>query len=152
MTVVALYVLLFSYAWLQDMAYLPKLSKLIWIISHLPPDLPEAKKLNDILITILYNSVPHPPDTFIGSDFPGCHTPSVGGDVITQTENSASTGTSTAYKIPPPRMPFSVRSADGRGNNALFPNLGAAGMPYARTVQNKHLLVPNMLPDTGEVF
>ena len=43
------------------------------------------------------------------------------------------------------------RSADGSGNNHLFPRLGAAGSPYARTVRPK-MMRPVTLPDPDVVF
>ena len=53
---------------------------------------------------------------------------------------------------PSSRSPYAIRSADGSGNNILLPNLGKAGTPYARSVQNKHPFAPNTLPDPGLVF
>lgn len=47
---------------------------------------------------------------------------------------------------------FAFRSADGSGNNPEFPLLGKSGLPYARSVQGKHPLPDNILPDPGLVF
>ncbi|KAI0046507.1 linoleate diol synthase [Auriscalpium vulgare] len=47
---------------------------------------------------------------------------------------------------------YSYRTADGSYNNISDPNMGKAGMPYARTVQQTHPLPQNMLPDAGLVF
>lgn len=46
---------------------------------------------------------------------------------------------------------FIFRKADGSGNNILWPHLGAAGQPYARTVRPK-ILQPVARPDPGVVF
>lgn len=46
---------------------------------------------------------------------------------------------------------FVYRSADGSGNNILYPHLGKAGTPYARTI--KPLTTqPGALPDAGLIF
>lgn len=47
---------------------------------------------------------------------------------------------------------FAFRSADGAGNNTLFPNLGRAGTPYSRSVQPRHPIPVSSLPDPGLVF
>lgn len=72
-------------------------------------------KLNDAAITTLYDTLPHPPSTFVGNQ-------------------------------------YAWRSADGSGNNPLVPDLGKAGSSYARSVQGKHPLPANALPDPGLVF
>lgn len=80
--------------------------------------LPEGKlqdKLNDTAMTALYQTLPHPPATFVGPQ-------------------------------------FAFRAADGSGNNPHMPELGKAGLPYARSVQGKHPSPPNSLPDPGLVF
>jgi Animal haem peroxidase len=46
---------------------------------------------------------------------------------------------------------FKYRSADGSNNNHLYPRLGAAGSPYARTVRPE-IMRPIALPDPGVVF
>ncbi|KAH1985901.1 hypothetical protein KXW18_005591 [Aspergillus fumigatus] len=43
------------------------------------------------------------------------------------------------------------RRADGSGNNVLWPHIGAAGTPYARSVQPKTVQSPN-LPDPETLF
>lgn len=50
----------------------------------------------------LWNSLDHPPKSYLGNDF--------------------------AY-----------RSADGSNNSYIFPKLGAANTPYARSVRRKHI-------------
>jgi cytochrome P450 len=55
----------------------------------------------------------------------------------------------------PPQMllsdDFIYRQPDGSKNNYLFPNIGKAGMPYARTVTPKNLKAGAM-PDPGTLF
>lgn len=46
---------------------------------------------------------------------------------------------------------FIFRNADGSGNNILWPHLGAAGQPYARTVRPQ-FLQPVARPDPGIIF
>ncbi|KIW15932.1 hypothetical protein PV08_05982 [Exophiala spinifera] len=46
---------------------------------------------------------------------------------------------------------FIFRNADGSGNNILWPHLGAAGQPYARTVRPR-FLQPVARPDPGVIF
>jgi len=43
------------------------------------------------------------------------------------------------------------RHADGSGNNIMWPRVGAANMPYARTVEPK-TMQPARLPDPGVLF
>ncbi|THH11068.1 hypothetical protein EW145_g888 [Phellinidium pouzarii] len=81
-------------------------------ITKLPPGSLQDS-LNNEVIAVLYDTLPHPPATFLGMEY---------------------------------------RSADGSGNNPLQPDLGKAGLSYARTVQGKHPLAANALPDPGLVF
>lgn len=46
---------------------------------------------------------------------------------------------------------FKYRTADGSNNNPMYPRLGAAGSPYARTVRPR-TMQPIALPDPGVVF
>ncbi|EJC98652.1 heme peroxidase [Fomitiporia mediterranea MF3/22] len=83
-------------------------------ITRLPPGKVQDK-LNDAAIALLYDTLPHPPATYIGPE-------------------------------------YQFRSADGSGNNPNMPELGKSGTPYARSVQGKHPLPANALPDPGLVF
>ncbi|KAG6868942.1 hypothetical protein C0993_007156 [Termitomyces sp. T159_Od127] len=47
---------------------------------------------------------------------------------------------------------FAWRTADGSFNNPDLPDMGKAGTPYARSVQQSHPLPRNKLPDAGLVF
>ena len=49
-------------------------------------------------------------------------------------------------------VPYVFRSADGSDYNVLWPSLGKAGMPYARTVASTHPLPRSSLPDASLVF
>ena len=46
---------------------------------------------------------------------------------------------------------FQYRRADGSGNSILYPHVGAANTPYARTVQPR-TMQPAALPDPGALF
>ncbi|KAL0567802.1 hypothetical protein V5O48_014195 [Marasmius crinis-equi] len=47
---------------------------------------------------------------------------------------------------------YAWRAADGAFNNIDAPNMGKAGEPYARSVQQTHPLAANELPDPGLIF
>ncbi|KAJ6515136.1 linoleate diol synthase [Mycena vitilis] len=47
---------------------------------------------------------------------------------------------------------YAWRSADGSNNNVNLPEMGKAGTPYARSVQQSHPLPKHELPDAGLVF
>ena len=51
-----------------------------------------------------------------------------------------------------PRVKYAFRSADGSNNNPLFPTLGQAGSPYARSVPSTNNSPKSALPDPGLVF
>ncbi|KAF8916280.1 heme peroxidase [Mucidula mucida] len=56
---------------------------------------------------------------------------------------------------PPPTYvgnEYKFRAADGSNNNILAPDMGKAGTPYSRSVQQIHPLSPKDLPDAGLVF
>ncbi|KAI0829008.1 heme peroxidase, partial [Trametes gibbosa] len=113
------------------------------VLSRLPEQSAASKKLNDLLITALHETLPHPPATYVGTDY--------------ATKSPASSAYATPEAQPSaygsaPRLPFAFRAADGSGNNPNMPNLGAARTPYARSVQNCHPVPSNVLPDSGDVF
>ena len=47
---------------------------------------------------------------------------------------------------------FAWRTADGSGNNVALPDMGRAGTPYSRSVQQYHAIPQDTLPDPGLVF
>ncbi|TEB25040.1 heme peroxidase [Coprinellus micaceus] len=53
---------------------------------------------------------------------------------------------------PPSDIKYTFRPADGSYYNPLFPTMGQAGRPYARSVPSKHCLPKAALPDPGLVF
>ena len=103
----------------------------------MPQDWAIAKKISDLVVTALYNTVPHPPATFIGTN---------------ATASGVFTKGTPAPAAPGGTSLYAFRSADGSSNNPLVPGLGQSGLPYARSVQNQHPLAPHLLPDTGLVF
>ncbi|KAI0696645.1 heme peroxidase, partial [Cytidiella melzeri] len=50
------------------------------------------------------------------------------------------------------RVTYAYRSADGSDYNVVIPNLGRAGMPYARSVPSMHPLPEQFLPDPSLIF
>jgi linoleate 10R-lipoxygenase len=51
-----------------------------------------------------------------------------------------------------PPVPYAFRAADGSNYNPLFPTLGKAGSPYARSVPSTNNSPKNALPDPGLLF
>ena len=49
-------------------------------------------------------------------------------------------------------MTYAFRSADGSNYNPLFPTMGQARSPYARTVPSTNFVPMSALPDAGLVF
>ncbi|KAK0202651.1 linoleate diol synthase [Desarmillaria ectypa] len=47
---------------------------------------------------------------------------------------------------------YKFRAADGSNNNILAPDMGKAGTPYARSVQQTHPLPRRNMPDSGLIF
>ena len=108
----------------------------------IPEGTPESIALNNQVITLLYNTLPHPPVTYIGTDYP----PGSQGPVPSVPSPGLQGAPASA------RLPRTFRSADGSGNNVNMPNLGKAGTAYARSVQSKYPLSSSTLPDPGDVF
>lgn len=139
-------------------------------LGQLPEGTKVEKTLNDKVITLLYHTITHPPATYLGtnaSPLGPATVPGTGADGKVYANGAASAPHSPANSVSANgavlkdefaeqatqmRYPYAFRSADGAGNNPLFPNLGRAGMPYARSVQGKHPFAPNTLPDPGVVF
>ncbi|KAI0778881.1 heme peroxidase [Trametes elegans] len=104
-------------------------TKAIAILCRLPEQSGLSKTLNDLVITTLYESLPHPPATYVGTDYLAgppnpAHIPEM---------KSSPSG-------PAPRIPYTLRTADGSGNNPNMPMLEQISPP------------PNVLPDPGDVF
>ncbi|KAH8099451.1 heme peroxidase [Cristinia sonorae] len=125
------------------------------ILCQLPQDSEISKKLNDAVISVLYRTLAHPPATYVGSDVPFATAPTKPvwpNDKQAVDGNVSDAIPSAAQGAPIPRMAGNFRTADGSGNNPLAPEVGQAGQPYARSVQGKHPLPRNMLPETSIVF
>ncbi|GJE94143.1 linoleate diol synthase-like and cytochrome P450 domain-containing protein [Phanerochaete sordida] len=90
------------------------LEHIITFLSKLPEG-PLATSLQNKVIKLFYNDLPHPPSTYVGTQY--------------------------AY-----------RTADGSYNNVNAPDMGMAGTPYARSVQQTHPLGAKQMPDAGLVF
>lgn len=67
------------------------------------------------------------------------------GDYDAETKNKSYGGKSQS-------VPYAARSADGSDYNILFPQMGAARRPYARTVPPTMSVNRKMLPDASLVF
>lgn len=106
-------------------------------------------------MTVLYRTLAHPPSAFVGSDSAFGTKPSQPiwpNDKRIADGDANGTIPPAAQGAPIPRSLANFRSADGGGNNPFSPDLGRAGQPYARSVQSKHPLPANTLPDPGQVF
>ncbi|KAG6916402.1 hypothetical protein DXG01_006982 [Tephrocybe rancida] len=67
------------------------------IISRLDPSSGLAKKLNDSAIGLLYNTIPHPPEAFLGPDY--CYRQADGGGNNLENPNSGRAGTAYARSV-----------------------------------------------------
>lgn len=138
------------------------------LICKLPQDLDIVKKLNNDVITLLYNSLPHPPATYIGTDYAASTaSPAPPTNGTADSAKAASTAPSSgawgsgangstpaaaAATPATPRIGFAYRRADGSGNNPNMVHLGKSETPYARDVESKFPLPKHVLPDSGMVF
>jgi hypothetical protein len=79
----------------------------------------------------VYNDLPHPPSGYLSRpDF----------ETVPMARGATRPGG------------YPARSNDGSGYNPLFPDLGKAGEPYARSVPSLHYTPQSSLPDAGIVF
>jgi linoleate 10R-lipoxygenase len=99
-------------------------------MSTLPEDSSLGKKLQQTFIDALYKDLPHPPTSFLGPI------------------NNSAPSTSSE----PEKPIYAFRTDDGSGYNPMFPSLGKAGTPYARTVPAFSTVPASALPDPGLVF
>ncbi|KKY29272.1 putative fatty acid oxygenase [Phaeomoniella chlamydospora] len=90
------------------------MERVIQLVSALPSTSQHRKDLTNSFITELWDSLEHPPMSYLGEK-------------------------------------FRYRQADGSHNNALFPELGKAGTPYARSVR-PGTIQPGARPDPGLIF
>ncbi|CAA7270854.1 unnamed protein product [Cyclocybe aegerita] len=105
------------------------LEKLIQIMSR-SKDYAVSKKMQQMVINLLYKDLPHPPTGYL------CSIP------VNPSQSH----------VPQTRVKYAFRSADGSNNNPLFPTLGQAGSPYARSVSSTRIIPKSALPDPGLVF
>lgn len=106
-----------------------QLEALVAIASHLKPHSRLSNDLTNNIIGFLWKDLAHPPQAYLGRQIDMF--PAVG-------------------RFEPPHK-FQYRTANGAGNSLHFPELGAAGTPYARSV--KPTTSQNIaLPDPGVVF
>ncbi|KAJ6553669.1 heme peroxidase [Mycena sp. CBHHK59/15] len=85
-----------------------------------------SKGLQNALIDILYKDLPHPPSSYLSVLAPAVSTPDP--------------------------IQYAYRNADGSNYVPLFPGLGKAHAPYARSVPSTNITPPATLPDAGLVF
>jgi linoleate 10R-lipoxygenase len=79
---------------------------------------------------VVYKDLPHPPSSYL----------------------SALANGSPLPIISTPNVKYAFRSADGSNYNPLFPSLGKARSPYARSVPSANFAPLSALPDAGLVF
>ncbi|KAH0555975.1 hypothetical protein GP486_006082 [Trichoglossum hirsutum] len=96
----------------DDKTYI--MERIIQLVSGLPALSKNRFNLTNQFIDELWNSLQHPPLSYLGDDF--------------------------AY-----------RQADGSNNNIMYPHIGAANTPYARSVR-PGIAQRGALPDPGVVF
>jgi linoleate 10R-lipoxygenase len=77
----------------------------------------------------VYKDLPHPPSTYLS--------------ILPQNAPTAAT---------PNPIKYAYRNADGSNYVPLFPGLGKANSPYARSVPATNFTPPATLPDAGLVF
>ena len=90
------------------------MERVIQLVATLPDKSIHRAQLTNTFVDQLYNSLQHPPLSYLGDE-------------------------------------FKYRRADGSGNNVMFPHIGQANMPYARTVQAESVQ-PGALPDPSLIF
>ncbi|KAL2422066.1 Linoleate 10R-lipoxygenase [Exophiala dermatitidis] len=90
------------------------MEEVMQLVAALPDRSANRVNLTSQLLDVLWNSLQHPPMSYMGDD-------------------------------------HRYRSGDGSNNSYIFPKLGAANTPYARSV-NPKIVQPGALPDPGLLF
>ena len=90
------------------------MERVIQLVADLPDNSLRRKELTNTFVDQLFNSLQHPPLSYLGDK-------------------------------------FKYRQADGSFNNVMYPHMGAANTPYARTVQPETIQT-GALPDPGLIF
>ncbi|KAG7089000.1 hypothetical protein E1B28_012947 [Marasmius oreades] len=118
------------------------LEKILVLMSRLGDTKEKSEKLRKLgedierfVIDTLYKDLPHPPSTYLDTSY----------NLNTSQQLPVTTYGSGAVK-------YAFRTSDGSGYNPLFPSIGKAGTPYARSVTSTNLLPVSSLPDSGLVF
>ncbi|KAJ6567751.1 heme peroxidase [Mycena vulgaris] len=88
-----------------------------------------SKTLQTTLIDLLYKDLPHPPSSYLS--------------MLPQ---------NAATAVTPNPIAYAYRNADASNYVPLFPGLGKANAPYARSVPTTNFTPPATLPDAGLVF
>ncbi|KAL0576476.1 hypothetical protein V5O48_005487, partial [Marasmius crinis-equi] len=117
------------------------LERLLVLMSHLNDSTQQSSGLHKLgediekfVIDLLYKDLPHPPSGYMS----------------TLTGSAPQPPSSSSTK--PGSIKYAYRSSDGSGYNPLFPTLGKAGTPYARSVPSTRFPPLSSLPDSGLVF
>lgn len=137
-------------------------TQMLSLLCKIPQDTAFAKEANGKAIALLYNSLPHPPATYLGSDpsgvtwttstTPSPIIPPYIAPIANGTAKTDATVASYGQAAAPPRVPWAYRAADGSGHNPWMPALGQSGRPYARDVPSTYPLPMHKMPDAGVVF
>ena len=98
-------------------------------MSRLPKGSRLGKTIEQYVIGLLYNDLPHPPGPYLA--LPPADAPTY---------------------PQPAGVHYAFRPADGSFYNPLTPSLGKAGMPYARSVPQMTTIPISHLPDAATVF
>lgn len=104
-----------------------------------------SHKLQAYVITLLYKDLPHPVAGYVAL-------PLAEHRCCLVTSNHTQCAQRALKDVPRPPVKYAFRSVDGSHYNPLFPSMGQARRPYARSVPSKHCLPKDLLPDAGLVF
>ncbi|TFK47330.1 heme peroxidase [Heliocybe sulcata] len=108
------------------------LEKVLTLMARAPDNFGPTVKLQQAVIDLLYKDLPHPPSGYLS--LPPAPSASAAPASINQS------------------VSYAYRSADGSNYNPLFPSLGRANQPYARSVPSVSQVPRSALPDAGLVF
>ncbi|KAK5651915.1 hypothetical protein OQA88_11574 [Cercophora sp. LCS_1] len=130
---------------------------LIGVLTSLNPKSPLRAALTNKLIDTLWDNLQHPPLCYVGGDVKYDVVNPSGEPSIPKTPDTIEfkapdSDITLREKVPDsPDGIFQYRMPDGSYNNILFPNLGKAGTPYAKSVRSIKRL-HGVKPDPGLLF
>ncbi|KAM0748536.1 linoleate diol synthase [Meredithblackwellia eburnea MCA 4105] len=138
------------------------LEEVVTMLGSLPANSVVGTSLSDALIKLLWDDLPHPPASYIGT---GVVPDKTHPDYVHDEYKGRFDKHGHVRQGAPTRLPQApedvqipkyygggkFRAADGGGNNPTNIDLGRAGTPYARSVAPIHP-APKNLPDPGVVF